>query len=320
MPHSSGGGSHSGGHHSGHSHSGSGSSRTKRRSSFKGATKYVYYVNKKPEILYADYDISREKPAGLANAITSYAILMIFCALLLVFSWHNPKKLDTNGLDTQILILDDENLIENREGLKKSLRAFFNETGIIPAVKTLNHDQWNQKYYFLEDYAYHLYKELFTDEKHWLIVYSTDPDLSDDFDNWQWEGMQGNDTDPILAEEEQNIFNSTLQKYLLQREKYDVGQALQIAFDSLRPLAMRNYLPESKKKTVAGIAIFFSLICIPLIISFVNDYRKWKYYATAVKCPDEFVDQEKCSYCDGIYIAGLHKRCPHCGALLKKQM
>ena len=262
MPHSSGGGSHSGGRHSGHSHSGSGASRTKRSTAFKGATKYVYYVNRKPEIVYADYDISREKPAGLANAIIVYVIFLIFCAFLLLFSWHNPEKLDTRGIDTQILILDDENLIENKEGLQKSLKAFFNETGIIPAVKTLNHEDWNQNYYFLEDYAYHLYKELFKDEKHWLIVYSadpdfSDPDLSDDFDNWQWEGMQGNDTDPIIAEEEQEIFNSTLQKCLLQKGKYDVGKAIQTAFDTLRPLAMRNYLPEKKKKNGSGHCDFF---------------------------------------------------------------
>ena len=275
-------------------------------------------MNKHPEILYADYDITREEPEGLKNTIVLYAIFLIMCAVMLVCSWHNPKRMDTTGVDTQILILDEENLIPNKEALKKSLTAFYKETGITPAVKTVNHSEWDQRYYLLEDYAYRVYKDLFPDEKHWLIVYSADPDVSDGFDNWKWEGMQGNDTDPILAEEEVALFNTTLHKCLLQREKYDVGQAIKIAFDTLTPVAMRVYLPEGKRNTMIGVVVFFSMIFIPLLISFANDKRKFKYYATAVKCPDELTDQEPCSYCGGIYIVGLQKRCPHCGALLKK--
>ena len=39
-----------------------------------------------------------------------------------------------------------------------------------------------------ESYAYDEYLDLFDDEMHWLIVFSTDGD--EEWEDWYWEGMQ----------------------------------------------------------------------------------------------------------------------------------
>ena len=73
MPHSSGGGGHGGGGHGGHGgHGGRGGSSARiSRTSFAGAHRYVYYSNRKPQIIYAD-----RKPDS-----DPFSLLMIFFAI-----------------------------------------------------------------------------------------------------------------------------------------------------------------------------------------------------------------------------------------------
>ena len=346
MPHSSGGGSHSGGHHSGSHHSGShsyhysgGYSSSSYRPTFKksssyfeGSKKYVYYVNKKPEYIYANYDIKPndgcEKTLAF-GCLSAIWIFFIFLSLGLVMltSRHAPKKLLTD-YNTEIVIQDDADIISDKVLVRDAFERFFNQTGITPALKTLSREEWDKevlKYQNipeddqLEKYAYDWYIENFKDEKHWLIVYLPDSDLSDNFDDWKWEGMQGNDTDPILGDRETSLFNENFQKYLLQRNKYSVGEAVASAFDTLTPIAMEKYIPPFAT-TVAIIAcVVFSIMFLPPMLLIISDSKKKKKYRTAVECPEGYTDQEKCPFCQGIYIAGLHEKCPHCGAEIQKK-
>lgn len=120
--------------------------------------------------------------------------------------------------------------------------AFYNRTGISPAVITVENSDWQGYYSDLENYAYDLYVNHFADESHWLIVYST-PDgysSSDGFEDWYWEGMQGNDTDDVLTKSVTNSFNDELQKNLTARTRYTVSSAISTSFDDLTPTVMKS--------------------------------------------------------------------------------
>ena len=218
MPHSSGGGSHSGGshsgsHHSSHSHGGSGrSSRHVRSTYFPDARRYVYYDHHRPVYVYADYDITEKRSPLRFLMLLFYLPFILFTFSMFAEAYHHPHKLPQN-YDYKIVVEDKANVLGNTAELRNSLVAFYNRTGISPAVITVENSDWQGNYSDLENYAYDLYVNHFADESHWLIVYST-PDgysSSDGFEDWYWEGMQGNDTDDVLTKSVTNSFNDELQ-------------------------------------------------------------------------------------------------------------
>lgn len=326
MPHSSGGGSHGGGshggsHHSYHSsgsHSGSSSVPARHAKSvpFEGATRYVYYRKHKPVFVYADYDISKKKEGLIFGRILMVLVLgipsVLVMGLIMFLAGHYPKKLDTN-YNTAIIIEDNLGVIKDEAALRKSLEAFYDTTGITPAVTTYPNSAWISNYDSLEDFAYDDYVNRFPDEKHWLIVYTSET-KDDGFADWHWEGMQGDDTDPILGEKETGLFTDNLHKYLLQNKQYTVDAAIARAFDDLTPVAMKKHGDSCISPCCIVFEIFF--LGIMLLGMDIHPVRE-KYYPKATVCDEKFVDQEACEYCDGIYIVGMHTSCPHCGAPVK---
>ena len=84
----------------------------------------------------------------------------------------------------------------------------------------------SNNYNNLEEYAYSAYVNRFQDEKHWLIVYEELGDVSSlpedmyrypssDEPEWQFWGMQGDDTDPILTAEVTEKFNAIFRQKLI---------------------------------------------------------------------------------------------------------
>ena len=69
----------------------------------------------------------------------------------------------------------------------------------------------------------------FADEKHWLIVYTSNS--STEFDDWHFEGMIGDDTSGAVSSRGEDILTGNMQKYLTARSKYDVGEAVANAFN-----------------------------------------------------------------------------------------
>ena len=320
MPHSSGGGSHSSGSHSGSGTSFS-SKYSAKSSSFAGSTRYLYYADSKPYFVYANYDIRKGRKLPVKSAPIIFCIIFMLMAILHIpTEYHNPTKLEWSEEELSsikyetILISDTANVISDKESLRKSLDAFYNETGIMPAVITVEESIWVNNYTEIEHFAYDTYVNLFDDEKHWLILYSSAEKNESGFENWKWEGMQGNDTDPILSSNETNLFNKTLQKCLLQNSKYDVGQAISVAFDTLTPVAMKKYLPTDVITSSFATFIIFGIV---LLILIRPNPKLNNQYKSAVVCPETFEDQETCEYCGGIYVVGLHTKCPHCSAPVK---
>ena len=331
MPHSSGGGSHSGGSHSGGSHSshssrssGGGSSySSSRRTSnqpFRGAKRYLYYSNNKPYFIYANYDIRKNDNSGMITGIIVFTVfflpLIIGVFWLMISSVHIPKKLDyfdKKGKNPEFVIEDNLGIFEDRKSLKKSMKAFYEETGIVPAVITVTNDTWNEDYTDLEKYAYNTYVERFDDEVHWLIVYSS-AEKDNGFDDWYWEGMQGDLTDPILTSERARKFTVSLHERFLQRDKYSVDGAIAATFDEYRPHMMNMYID-----TVMFVVMLFMFLTMSglSVLYFFTSCKPRKapdIYRNAKVCELTAVYQEPCGFCGGVYIIGMHTECPHCGA------
>ncbi|MCR4650012.1 MAG: hypothetical protein K5776_13150 [Lachnospiraceae bacterium] len=324
MPHSSGGGSHGGGshhssHHSSRSYHSSGSSGPSTRASsrpFKGATRYVYYSRQKPVFVYANYNIQRKDTTG--TKITALIFLLITTALsMIAVGWlftDTPKKLQTDGLDTNIYITDNANVIDNDAELMATLEDFYYKTGVIPAVLTVHNEDWEGNYQDFENFAYDAYVNSFDDESHWLIAYSEPVDPDPKFNDWYWEGMQGDDTDNPLFGYITSEFTTTLHKNFLRENKMSRGDAIINAFETISPMLMKRH---ANIWIILFCDAFILFISGVFILGLDINPRRDKGYSTAVPCPDTFVDQEACDYCGGIYVVGFHDKCPHCSAPVK---
>ena len=127
-------------------------------------------------------------------------------------------------------IEDNIGIIDDMDSLEKTLMDFENITGITPHIITVHDSYWDQDYDDLVGYSYDLYMNHFTDEQHFLIVYS-EPDDAENLESadWKWEAMQGDDTDSVLTEFNFVIFQEDLQRKLMNEEN-SVGEAFQYSF------------------------------------------------------------------------------------------
>lgn len=268
-----------------------------------------------PHVVYADYDVTTDQSA-FALFIMGAVMFFIFGMTMLlpaVVALLPPVK-KTMKYDTEIIIEDNAGIITRAEEkeLMKELEEFQDLTGITPAFYTVYNEDWTKKYKKLEYYAYDLYVDEFEDEKHWLIVYSEPKNPDQYFNDWYWEGMQGDDTDSILSRKKTEIFNSSFQKNLLKRDKMTVAEALTGSFDDFNKVVMTKNKDDWMMTVVFGIVSLVANGAGVLFIVFGVRSRKQK--KTAFECNDEVIRQAKCEYCGGVYIVGHHTNCPHCQA------
>ena len=332
MPHSSGGGSHSGGSHSHSSsshrsssrHSGGGSSSSSRRRTsstpFPGCRRYLYYRDNKPCLVYSNYDVRKPEMGSFIVSIIICVFMFLPMAIASLFviakAFTVPNRIEYSKYKNktpEFVIEDNLGIFENPEKLEGSMKDFYKTTGIVPAVITVTNETWNVNYTSLENYAYDVYVNRFPDENHWLIVYSEEI-REDGFNDWYWEGMQGDNTDPVLTQKHADDFTEALHKRLSQREKYSVDDAIAITFDEYGPRMMEMSF-ETAQFVICLIAfIVLSLIAAGLIVSSIKQSKVPEEYKDAKLCDLTEVYQEACSFCGGIYIIGMHTECPHCGA------
>lgn len=326
MPHSGGGGSHSGGSHGGHSGgSGSGYSGAVIRSHpFKGAKRYVYYADNKCNYLYSDTDITKIKTNKM-SLVLMILFMLFFAAtpLYIVFSdvYNHPHAIQMPA-QKEIRIEDTIGILSSEEKSEMVLlmTAFREKTGVVPAFVAVHDSEWNSNYSNLEDYAYDKYLEIFPDEKHMLIVYS-EPDYYKDFNNWKWELMQGNDTDPVLSVRFDKKFTSLFQAKLSKNGK-TAGTALNETFAELTPGVLeRGFIFDDQSIQTILFALLFEamilVIFIPVLIINLNPKRK--YYQSAIKITAK-AKEETCEYCGCNYVVGTVLSCPHCNAPIPAQV
>ena len=323
MPHSSGGGSHSGGSHSGHSSSSGGSvNRSHSTRYFPGARHYVYYHNKKPVHFYSDKQITQEyiKSRKKTWNIVRGIILGLFVLLLIAgigSTFSNPKKIKMDYKDTRITITDTANIISNAQEKKiyPVLQEFQDKTGITPVILTIYNEDWTNYYNSLENFAYDYYVNNYKDEKHWLIVYAEPDELQpNEFNNWYWEGMQGDYTDPILTSNKTNSFTKAMHKNILTD---GFGEAIYMTFTDFNKTVMTR---ETNWTLIILLPFMLSLWFGPIYLilwAIIGKDIKFEEQAIELANPTYSYIEDTCQYCGGLYIHGIHISCPHCGGQIQ---
>ncbi len=323
MPHSSGGGSHSGGSHSSssHSHSSGGGSHSsgprivRSNKPFSGSHRYVYYRHHRPHYYYSnETKSSSDGSMGLLNYLMTVGILSIFIIigaafLTSVISISRPVAMPS---DNEVRIEDRLDILSDSDesALRVALESFRDETGVVPAVITDSNDAWSSYYTDLENYAYDLYVNNFEDEKHWLIVYTSD--LSSEFEDWHFEGMIGNDVSSAISSSAEDEFTTVTHESLLARTKYSVAEAIAHGFDSTLEYISK---PHIEWIPLIFIAVWTGIPTLMLLAATRDFIKERNVYSKGVRCPDNPIEV-KCDYCGQVYIKGIHLTCPYCGAHL----
>lgn len=284
MAHRSGGGSHSGGHHSGGhhssgSHGGSGGGLRYSNKPFHNARRYRYYDrNGRERYLYCNGVPRKMSILELIIKVVLYLPFVFgsFPIIMMVLSaLKPPSPLEPVYEKTDVHIMDTIGVIDNEESLEVVLQEFEDKTGISPYVMTVYDSEWQEEYGELWEYAYRIYVNEFTDEQHFLLVYSEPENAAElDFVDWSWEEIQGDETDPILTETNMERFNKNLNDNFL-RDNVSVGEAYETALkNSLSYLMERS---NGSKESVKILIIFFSiwnLIIIGAIVNVISSYKK----------------------------------------------
>ena len=263
MPHSSGGGSHGGGTHGG-SHGGSSGARVSTHY-FTGARRYrKHHISTgTDEYVYAT---SKPQKTGLGNII----FISVFGAAFMVFGFagilsDRPNKLKTESWETAA-VYDDIEIIDDKDDLIESMQDFQDITGICPVLYTTYDDDWIGQYDDLEDYAYSVYVDNYSDEFHFVIVYSipeSDVPLLKYADigvaDFSWEAIQGDDTDKILTE---TTFMHFAEKVHLELNRgKNPGKAFSDGFEYLNDRLDDQLKPGSTSRIMSIV-----LSCIPLML------------------------------------------------------
>lgn len=310
MPHSSGGGFHGGGFHSGGgfhgTSSGSGSSGVRISSRpFAGSTKYYYYSRNRIRYVYSNGPVQNNnlKTAFVVTLLSFFFILVGIALPFLVRG--NTKKINSN-FKTGIVIEDNANILEDTEELNRAFEDFYDETGIVPSLITVEDSEWHSKYHGnLTKYAYDSYVKRFSDEYHWLIVYSVDKNCDVSF---RWEGMQGNYTDPILTKAATDAFGKRLHNNF-ESGTYSVDESLVDAFDYFTPKALKGFIDMEILGLFCTMILIFGSIAVFFIVMIskqnkINKSKPWKPTYREAICED----------CGRPYVKGSTKECPFCGA------
>lgn len=322
MPYSSGGGSHrsggsshssGGGSHSGGSHHSSRPQYSTHDYAFPGSHGYFYYKHRRPVYYYTD------RPEGEHEG-TFGCIIAICVSIVFILSGLNALRnsIDIHSrlygsYDTSIVISDNADIFTSDEesALETALNDFYDKTGAVPAIWTVNNEDWESYYDGLENYAYDIYVNNFDDEYHWLIVYSEPEVVDSKFNDWYFEGMQGNYTGSIITYSVADEFNDSLTEALTASSKYTVAEAFIKAFNvGAKSSGSIDIDFESLLGGLLSIGIF-SLV----LLSAIGDYSNAKNFSKSVRVPDGTKPVEvKCAYCGGVYVQGTCTECPHCGA------
>ena len=332
MPHSSGGGSHSGGisgggfsggggsHSGSFDNSGSGGRRTYNHY-VPGARTFVCYNHGKMDYLYANYNVGSDAKESKRIACMFAKILAVITVLFVIYGLLcaiPPSKIK-GSYDTTIIIKDNAQVLDDNSALTKELEAFYDATGITPAIITVHNEDWQNHFAKLDNYAYELYVNHFSDEYHWLLVYSEPENPDSEFNDWYWAGMQGDNTDKLLNGNKLQSFNQNLQKYLTANTRYSISEAFEESFANTTPI-MRKV--DNLSDTILSTAMIYSFVALfvgGISIACFVEYKinKSKQYVEITNIPKEKIEEDNCEYCGGLFIRGKHLSCPHCGAAIK---
>ena len=254
MPHGGGGGSAGGGFHGG-SHGGSGSGPHISHTYYRGAKRYRYLKsNGQYDYVYMDKVPGKSEKSSLIGMYGFFIAIILFIAIAMTISIVNPPNKLRGHYESPESHISGYSYLDNTDELEEALVRFEDTTGICPIVYCTYNDDWTT-YRKLEDYAYDLYVDNYSDEEHFMLVYSLDPD---DPGEWSWETMVGDDTDNILTGRKLKELGKALQADL--EDGTEPGEAITKYFDNASDYVMK---PDSE--TDGG---FFPVFVMLFIVAF----------------------------------------------------
>ncbi|MDC7293346.1 hypothetical protein NXH67_07445 [Butyrivibrio sp. DSM 10294] len=287
MPHSSGGGHCGGGCHMGSSGSSARSHYDRShgrvfgsRKPFANSNRYVYYRHGQPHYYYNTNPSNFRSLLMFTLPFLIGTFIGIIYGAFLIFSIINGKSsiLPVPGASVQIVDNYDAVSEQDEQELSRVLNEFMDITNIVPVVVTCSNDEWQSDYSSLTKYAYDYYVDRYSDEKHWVIIYSADKNVR--FSDWYFEGMQGDNTDSVLSPGITRDFNNSLYDKLMESEEYTTGRAFAEAFEELNG---RLTSPEYKRAKIVEtwilIVIFTAIFAVMLFLTI-----RIKYESTAKIC------------------------------------
>lgn len=296
MPHSSGGGSSGGGFHGGSS---SGGGNRVSTHYFPGARRYRrYYSDGRPdEYIYAN---SKPGKTGISALVILAVMGIIFMGASLFSAFTGRPRFIVPVYSDEPAIHDVVGLMEEKDKRELlSLMKDYNKlTGICPVIYTTFDEEWNREYTNLEKFAFDKYVSNFSDEQHWIFVYSIPsnaakfkpggPVTSDEF---MWEAIQGDETDPIITESAFNRIGRTIQKVL--EDGKGPGSAFIAGFKRAITSAESKLHPKPLAAVLGTITkmvpfLLVAGIFIPLFIFSLKSYKKDK----AMECEEVPLDVE----------------------------
>lgn len=280
MPHSSGGGSHGGGSHGGGSRGGGprvsthyfrGSRRYRRRNNKTGDEDYIYASSDPGKSSFVPFIV-------MVVYVSVFFILSLFVSISGI-----PGKLKTNRQDKPE-IYDDINVFDNCDELTEKLEDYYELSGICTVIYTVYSDEWDS-FESLEDYSYFKYTSNFSDENHFVIVYSIPREdaalLSmGEVPDYAWEATQGDNTDPFIRTRYFKRFADRVQSDMERAD--NPGEAFEDAFDVLIKYAKLS-LEDGDFRKIATLKAFEPLMyatvaAVPIFtLFFVKLYRRKEY-------------------------------------------
>ena len=129
------------------------------------------------DILKKIQNYEKDKPESIGGLIVSllfYIPFFIVGLMVILSGIRIIDSIDPASYDSNIVIEDSIDVISDSDEmeLQKAFEAFRDKTGISCALITADNETWSPYYSSLENYAYDLYVNHWTDEKHWLFVYT----------------------------------------------------------------------------------------------------------------------------------------------------
>ena len=316
MPHSSGGGSHRSGSHSGRSSSHRSSShrssygrdryRSDRYSSsgsrsfgsddvpyakiskspFPGARRYRYYHDGSYRYCYSTQDPSKNfRPSRLLLGIAYIPFLAVGGVLLL----SSMRSIFVKPRTYDIVIKDEAGILDSSFDLDGTLEAFRDKTGVTPAVITVNNETWQNRFDSLESYAYNRYIAEFSDESHWLLVYSEPVTPDPEFNDWYWEGIQGDNTDSVITDAVADGMTNMVQTSL--DAGYDLTDVLEKAFEEATDnIIVRKPTIFSQLPSMLPAMLMIAFVCFHAYFMLGLNELKYKNAELDPDAPENYPD------------------------------
>ena len=279
---------------------------------FSGATRFVFYVNKKPQYVYADYDITQRKGPMRYLVLCVYIVILLIGLKLTSGGLVTPKAIASSAEYTpSVTIYDDLDVLGNTTSLEKAMTKFMVTTGVAPCVVVVESNDRTLTSYRsdLGKYAKKTYTDKFVDQKHWIIIYKYDPDNPTAVDAAEYHGTE---TKNVITTKSAANFMEILNRALGNRPQYTICQAFEKAFNDTEPVIMSF----QTNPILLGIGIAICLYAVVFGWIKFGYNKNERYFGKAVICPSS-VTEEKCVHCGGYYVVGTGIACPHCDALFE---